>query len=41
MGAIEKVGSSALKPIKEIVPDNISYEMIKAVILKNIVLAEK
>ena len=41
MGAIEKVGSSVLKPIKEIVPDNISYEMIKAVILKNIVLVEK
>ncbi|MHC6180400.1 DNA helicase RecQ [Clostridium sp. JNZ X4-2] len=35
---IEKLGMSKLKPIKESLPDNISYDKIKAVILKDYIL---
>jgi ATP-dependent DNA helicase RecQ len=35
MSAIEKVGFERLYPIKEIVPENIDYDKIKSVILKN------
>ena len=35
--AIDEVGANALKPIKDIVPENISYGMIKAVILKKFI----
>lgn len=38
MEAIEKVGSEKLKPIKELLPENISYNQIKAVICKNFLL---
>ncbi|WP_395939543.1 DNA helicase RecQ [Clostridium sp. DJ247] len=36
--AIEKVGSERLLPIKQLVPDEITYDIIRAVILKNYVL---
>lgn len=35
---IKKLGISKLKPIKESLPDSISYDMIKAVILKDFIL---
>ncbi|MEY8000633.1 DNA helicase RecQ [Clostridium sp. Mt-5] len=35
---IEKLGLSKLKPIKESLPDNISYDKIKAIILKDCIL---
>lgn len=33
--AIDKVGLERLKPIKEMVPENISYEDIRITIIKN------
>lgn len=36
--AISEVGANALKPIKEIVPESITYNVIKAVILKRFVI---
>lgn len=39
--AIEKVGASALKPIKELVSDDIDYTMIKAYILKKFICENK
>jgi len=38
MSAIDRVGCERLYPIKEIVPSNIDYDKIKAVVLKNCVL---
>ena len=35
LSAIDKVGAERLKPIKEILPDDISYEDIRIVIIKN------
>ena len=35
--AIDKVGAAALKPIKEIVGDSISYDKIKVITLKNFI----
>ena len=39
--AINEVGASALKPIKEIVPESITYNIIKAVILKKYIISNK
>ena len=36
--AIEEVGANTLKPIKERVPENITYNAIKAVILKKFIM---
>lgn len=38
--AIDKVGISKLKPIKDLVPDSIDYDKIRAVIIKNYILKE-
>ena len=37
LDAIDKVGYNKLKSIKEIVPNKITYDTIKAVILKKII----
>ncbi|MFL0196547.1 DNA helicase RecQ [Clostridium sp. WILCCON 0269] len=36
--AIDKVGVSKLKPVKELLPDSISYDKIRAVVIKNYIL---
>jgi ATP-dependent DNA helicase RecQ len=38
--AIDKVGISKLKPIKDLVPDSIDYDKIRAIIIKNYILKE-
>lgn len=40
LDAIEKAGSEKLKPIKELLPDKISYNQIKAVVCKKFLLKE-
>lgn len=37
---INKVGISKLRPIKELLPDSIGYDKIRAVIIKNFILTE-